>query len=110
MADPPWGLDLSHEHLHASRLVHGAVRLPADRETINLRFGNSLGVLAPFFRPRYPADMQDEPMGQAATDEVVQALAFALRYDGRRRVHHADDVMATYSSASVRPPDACRPA
>jgi hypothetical protein len=24
----------------------------------------------------------------------VQALAFALRYDGRRRVHHADSVMA----------------
>jgi hypothetical protein len=26
--------------------------------------------------------------------EVADALAYALLYDGKRRVHHADDVMA----------------
>ena len=39
--------------------------------------------------------MQDEPrLRPATTDELVQALSFALQYAGRRRVHHADDVMA----------------
>jgi hypothetical protein len=30
----------------------------------------------------------------ANPDEIAQALSFALRYDGRKRVHHADDLMA----------------
>jgi len=30
----------------------------------------------------------------ADSAEVADALAYALRYDGNRRVHHADDVMA----------------
>jgi hypothetical protein len=30
----------------------------------------------------------------AAPDEVADALAYALRYEGNRRVHHADAVMA----------------
>jgi hypothetical protein len=34
---------------------------------------------APLLRPADPADVAD-------------ALAYALRYDGNRRVHHADDV------------------
>ena len=39
--------------------------------------------------------MQDEPTYvPATTDEFVETLSFALRYDGRRRVHHADSVMA----------------
>jgi hypothetical protein len=29
-----------------------------------------------------------------ALAEVADALAYALLYDGKRRVHHADDVMA----------------
>jgi hypothetical protein len=36
---------------------------------------------APPLRPADPADVAD-------------ALAYALRYDGNRRVHHADEVMA----------------
>ena len=36
---------------------------------------------APPLRPADPADVAD-------------ALAYALRYDGKRRVHHADGVMA----------------
>jgi hypothetical protein len=30
----------------------------------------------------------------ATADEIAQTLSFALRYEGRKRVHHADDVMA----------------
>jgi hypothetical protein len=30
----------------------------------------------------------------ADSAEVADALAYALRYDGNRRVHHADGVMA----------------
>ena len=30
----------------------------------------------------------------ATPDEIADTLSFALRYEGRKRVHHADDVMA----------------
>ena len=30
----------------------------------------------------------------ATAEEIAETLSFALRYDGRRRVHHADDAMA----------------
>jgi len=30
----------------------------------------------------------------ATPDEIAETLSFALRYDGRKRVHHADDAMA----------------
>ena len=30
----------------------------------------------------------------ASHEDLVQSLSFALRYDGRRRVHHADEAMA----------------
>jgi hypothetical protein len=38
----------------------------------------------------------DKPPNLRTTtpDELVDALSFALRYDGRRRIHYADDMMA----------------
>ena len=30
----------------------------------------------------------------ATPDEIADALSFALRYQGRKRVNHADDMMA----------------
>jgi hypothetical protein len=37
----------------------------------------------------------DDPRLRPATPaEIADTLSFALRYDGRRRVHHADDAMA----------------
>jgi hypothetical protein len=36
----------------------------------------------------------DDPLRPATADEIADTLSFALRYDGRKRVHHADDVMA----------------
>ncbi len=35
-----------------------------------------------------------QPLRPATPDEIAETLSFALRYDGRRRVHHADDAMA----------------
>ena len=34
------------------------------------------------------------PLRPADPADVADALAYALRYDGRRRVYHADDAMA----------------
>jgi hypothetical protein len=43
----------------------------------------------------YHAGMPHDPkLRPARPDEIAQVLAFALRFDGRRRVHHADDAMA----------------
>jgi hypothetical protein len=39
--------------------------------------------------------MSDAPSLRPATsDEIADALSFALRYRGRKRVSHADDMMA----------------
>ena len=39
--------------------------------------------------------MPDTPAIRPTThDELADTLAFALRYEGRKRVHHADDAMA----------------
>jgi hypothetical protein len=54
-----------------------------------------ISVLATFSQPRYRSTMPDTPPLRPATpDEIAQALSFALRFDGRKRVHHADDMMA----------------
>jgi hypothetical protein len=34
------------------------------------------------------------PLRPASAEEIATALSFALRYDGRKRVHDADDAMA----------------
>ena len=34
------------------------------------------------------------PLRPATPDELAETLAFGLRYDGRKRVHHADNLMA----------------
>ena len=37
----------------------------------------------------------DKPgLRPATTREIEESLSFALRYAGRRRVHHADEIMA----------------
>jgi hypothetical protein len=33
------------------------------------------------------------PLHPASAEEIAKALPFALRYDGRKRVHDADDAM-----------------
>ena len=44
---------------------------------------------------RYRPSMSAAPSLRPATpDEIADTLSFALRYQGRRRVHDADDTMA----------------
>jgi hypothetical protein len=38
--------------------------------------------------------MAKETLSPATPEEIRESLSFALRYEGRRRVHHADEVMA----------------
>ncbi len=43
----------------------------------------------------YHPGMPDAPSLRPGTaDEIAEALSFALRYQGRKRVNHADDMMA----------------
>jgi hypothetical protein len=43
----------------------------------------------------YRLVMPDTPhLRPATSDEIADALSFALRYQGRKRVHQADDMMA----------------
>jgi hypothetical protein len=41
-----------------------------------------------------PAYAQRPSLRPATADEIAEALSFALRYQGRKRVNHADDMMA----------------
>ncbi len=37
---------------------------------------------------------QNPSLRPATADELAQTLAFALRFEGRKRVHYADEMMA----------------
>ena len=41
------------------------------------------------------------PLRPATPDEIAQSLAFALRYNGRKRVHDADDIMARITAVRL---------
>jgi hypothetical protein len=45
--------------------------------------------------------MTDQPLRPATRDEVVQALAHGLRFEGRRRAHHADELMARIAAEKL---------
>ena len=38
--------------------------------------------------------MTEQKLSPATPDEIAQTLAFALRFDGRKRVRHADELVA----------------
>jgi hypothetical protein len=38
--------------------------------------------------------MPDVSLRPATPEEIADTLSFALQYQGRKRVHHADDMMA----------------
>jgi hypothetical protein len=42
------------------------------------------------------AQMSDDPsaLSPATFEDVADTLAFALRFQGRKRVHHADELMS----------------
>ncbi len=37
----------------------------------------------------------------ATTDDLVQALSFALQFEGRKRIHHAADIMAQITAEKL---------
>ena len=46
--------------------------------------------------------MNDElRLTPASPEELQQTLAFALRYDGRKRVHHSDELMARIAAEGL---------
>jgi hypothetical protein len=53
----------------------------------------SANVLDMFSADCYHPPMPDA-LRRATPDEIAETLSFALLYQGRRRVHHADDAMA----------------
>jgi hypothetical protein len=38
--------------------------------------------------------LDDTPLRPASAEEIADSLSFALRYEGRKRVHHADEAVA----------------
>ena len=44
--------------------------------------------------PSRVSPMPDQPLRPATAQEVTESLAFALRYDGRKRVYTGHDFMA----------------
>jgi hypothetical protein len=46
-----------------------------------------------FRPPRYPAGMPPD-LQPATSQDIADALAFALRYSGRKRVHDSAEIMA----------------
>jgi hypothetical protein len=56
--------------------------------------GGLSSVLHGIQRGRGMSDGDEPRLRPASPEEVEQSLSFALRFDGRRRVHHADDAMA----------------
>ena len=57
---------------------------------------NVESVLALFPPPRHARDTSDNPdrLMPANPEDLADALAFALRHSGRRRVHYADELMS----------------
>jgi hypothetical protein len=43
--------------------------------------------------PATVGHVRNPPLRPATADEIAEALSFALSYQGRKRVHHADDAM-----------------
>src|SRR5271166_2202206 len=54
-------------------------------------------LVLPLFKPPiYPGPMPDDrdQLSPATPEDLAAALAFALRFQGRKRVHNADEIMS----------------
>jgi hypothetical protein len=72
-----------------------------------VRFGNGQSKNLPSFRSCYvlaalvsSAGMSDK-LTPADPKDLVDAIAFSLRFEGRRRVHQADEYMAAIAAERV---------
>ena len=45
--------------------------------------------------------MNDRPLKPATRDDFVQALSHGLRFEGRRRIHHADEIMGRIAAEKL---------
>ena len=43
----------------------------------------------------------DPPLTPATTEDIADALAFALRFDGRKRIHTGDEFMARITAQKL---------
>jgi hypothetical protein len=79
--------------VYISAIVAPLTRHGADRSTTP---GAASSVLDMFPDVSYtPSPMPDTPTLHPATrDELMQSLSFALRFNGRKRAHDADETMA----------------
>ena len=86
-----------------SSLFQSESRRRADGESAEAGTGSSMTaetiataiVLAAFTTPRYRPLMADlDRLTPADPADLAGALAYALRYQGRKRVHNADEIMA----------------
>ncbi len=56
--------------------------------------GFVLVLFSPFGYRHLMADPQDEKLTPADPEDLARAFAFALRFEGRKRWHDADELMA----------------
>jgi hypothetical protein len=70
---------------------------------LHIRLALTIVVLDPFYSTRYPDAMPDAPetLTPADPQDLADAVAFALRFEGRRRVHQADEYMAAIAAERV---------
>jgi hypothetical protein len=47
----------------------------------------------PLLSPNCDVHRRDPQCPRAAAEDVADALAFALRFQGRKRVHNADEIL-----------------
>ena len=45
--------------------------------------------------------MPDEPLKPATRESLIQTLAYGLRFEGRKRIHHADELMARIAAEKL---------
>jgi hypothetical protein len=58
-------------------------------------FCAGLFVLAPFSASGYRPRMADDELTPADPQDIADTIAFSLKFEGRKRVHDADAIMAS---------------
>ncbi len=75
-------------------MAYKDVHVTRNGPTINRARRAGRSVLVLFQALRYPVACSTCPNASRLPADLAAALAFALRYQGRKRVHKADEIMA----------------
>jgi hypothetical protein len=70
---------------------------------LTLHGGGSFSTCSPRSATVRPCPIPLPSAPPPRTNEIADALSFALRYQGRKRVHHADDMMARITAERLAP-------